>query len=197
MGLILTAVREVSLSLWPYYSRAAGGVATAAALRLSGSEGFVQQPALLPGRGLARTQEWPLRSYLALPALPVSVRSARLHARSLLPEWRMDGLADIAELLVSEMITNAVRASAPLADRQPEPGQAPRARRMRLWLTSDRHSLLIQVWDADEHQPVRRDVGPDAEAGRGLLLIEALSQQWGCYVPDGQDGKIVWALCAR
>jgi hypothetical protein len=40
-------------------------------------------------------------------------------------------------------------------------------------------------------------VGPDAETGRGLLLIEALSTQWGFYVPDGGDGKIVWALCAQ
>ena len=57
-------------------------------------------------------QEWPLRSHVELRALPASVRSARLHARNILHEWRMGGLADTAELLVSEMITNAVRASA-------------------------------------------------------------------------------------
>jgi hypothetical protein len=154
------------------------------------------EPALPPGRELARMRQWPLRSYLELRPLPASVRSARLHARNLLQEWRMEGLADTAELLVSEMTTNAVRASARIADQQRESGQAP-PERMRLWLTSDRHSVLIQVWDADHHQPVRQDVGPDAEAGRGLLLIEALSTQWGFYVPDGRDGKIVWALCAQ
>jgi anti-sigma regulatory factor (Ser/Thr protein kinase) len=148
--------------------------------------GLSAEPALLAGREVARTQEWPLHSYLELRALPASVRSARLHARNLLHEWGMAGLADTAELLVSEMITNAVRASAHVAEQQ----------RMRLWLTADRHSLLIQVWDGDHHHPVRQDAGPDAEAGRGLLLIEALSAQWGCYVPDGLDGKIVWALCA-
>jgi hypothetical protein len=78
-----------------------------------------------------------------------------------------------------------------------------------LWLTSDRRSVLIQVWDGDQRQPRRRDAGPDAEAGRGLLLVEALSVQWGCYAasgPDtagprvggpragGLDGKVVWAL---
>ena len=57
-------------------------------------------------------QEWPLRSYLELPALPASVRSARLHARNILHEWHMAALADTVELLVSEIITNAVRASA-------------------------------------------------------------------------------------
>ena len=35
------------------------------------------------------------------------------------------------------------------------------------------------------------------ESGRGLLLVETLSTEWGCYVPDGQDGKIVWAVCAQ
>jgi Histidine kinase-like ATPase domain len=164
--------------------------------------GLSAEPALLPGRELARMREWPLHSYLELRALPASVRSARLHARNLLHEWRMGDLADTAELLVSEMITNAVRASAQIADQQRETGQAPRAERMRLWLTSDRHSVLIQVWDVDHHHPPVRqdDVGPDAEAGRGLLLIEALSTQWGFYEPDGRDGpdgKIVWAVCAQ
>jgi anti-sigma regulatory factor (Ser/Thr protein kinase) len=140
-------------------------------------------------------QEWPLRGHLELPAVPASVPSARQHARSLLREWQMEGLADTAELLVSEMITNAVRASAPAEEKQRGTGEEPRARRMRLQLTSDRHSVLIQVWDADHRLPVRQDAEPDAEAGRGVLLIEALSVQWGFYVPDGQDGKIVWALC--
>ena len=108
----------------------------------------------------------------------------------------MGGLADTAELLVSEIITNAVRASAPIVRQRRETGQAPRAQPLRFWLTSDRRSVLIQVWDGDHHHPVRQDAGPDAEAGRGLLLVETLSAQWGCYAPDGQGGKIVWAVCA-
>ena len=133
------------------------------------------------------------------------MHSARLDARNLLHKWRIEGLADTAELLVSEMITNAVRASALIADQPCETGQAPRAQRMRLWLTSDRHSVLIQVWDGGHCQPVRQDAGLDAEAGRGLLLVETLSAQWGCYAPAGPagldgpaglGGKIVWALCA-
>ena len=155
------------------------------------------EPGLPPGREIARMQQWPLHSHLELRAVPASVRSARLHARNRLHEWRLGCLADTAELLVSEMITNAVRASALIADQPCETGQAPRAQRMRLWLTSDRHSVLIQVWDVDHHHPVRQDVGPDAEAGRGVLLIETLSEQWGFYAPDGQDGKIVWALLAQ
>jgi hypothetical protein len=155
------------------------------------------EPALQPGQELVRMQEWPLRSHLELRARPASVRSARRHAKNMLHVWRMTALADTVELLVSEIITNAVRASAHIAHQQGETGRAPRTLRMRLWLTSNRHSVLIQVWDDDHHHPVRQDVELDAEAGRGLLLVETLSTKWGCYAPDGHDGKIVWAVCAQ
>ena len=141
--------------------------------------------------------KWPLHCHLELRAVPASVRSARLHTRNVLREWHLEPLADTAELLASEMITNAVRASARLADQQRETGQKPLAPPMRLWLASDRRGVLIQVWDVDHHHPVRRNAEPDAEAGRGVMLIEALSAQWGFYVPDGQDGKVVWAVCGQ
>ena len=79
---------------------------------------------------------------------------------------------------------------------QLETGQAPGAQLLRFWLTSDQHSVLIQVWDSDHHRPVLKDPEPDAEGGRGLLLIDTLSTQWGWYTPDEQGGKIVWAVCA-
>ena len=141
-------------------------------------------------------QEWPLLSHVELRALPGSVRSARLHTTSILHRWGLGGLADTAELLVSEIITNAVRASTPIVRQQRETEQAPGAQLLRFWLTSDQRSVLIQVWDSNHHGPVRKYVGSDAEAGRGLLLIETLSAQWGWYAPDGQGGKIVWAVCA-
>lgn len=150
-------------------------------------------PVVLHDQDLARMQEWPLRSFLELRALPASVRIARAHARGMLQEWCLAALADTVELLVSEIATNAVRASARVA-RQRGAGQLP----MRLWLTSDRRSVLIQVWDADRHQPIPQDLGPDAECGRGLLLVQTLSAEWGYYAPDGPGtpgGKIVWALC--
>ena len=141
-------------------------------------------------------QQWPLLSHVELRALPASARSARLQTKSILDRWRLGGLAETAELLVSEIVTNAVRASTPIVHQRRETGQAPRAQLLRLWLTSDERSVLIQVWDSDHHRPVRKDPGPDAEAGRGLVLIETLSTQWGWYTPDEQGGKIVWAVCA-
>lgn len=158
-------------------------------LRCSPSGGPRQAgwPAREPASGheLLRMREWPLRSHLELWAQPASVRSARQHATATLHEWRMEALADPVVLLASELVTNAVRAS------------AARAAQVRFWLTSDRRSVLVQVWDGGHRHPVRQAGGPDAEAGRGLLIVEALSAQWGCYAPQRRGGKVVWAVCAQ
>jgi hypothetical protein len=53
-----------------------------------------------------------LRSYLELGALPTAVPRARLHARHVLWEWGLNGVAPDSELLVSELVTNAVKATA-------------------------------------------------------------------------------------
>ena len=54
---------------------------------------------------------WPLQDFLELGALVSAVPCARLHARQVLWEWGIGNLGDSAELLVTELITNAVRAS--------------------------------------------------------------------------------------
>lgn len=92
-------------------------------------------------------QEWPLRSFRELRGMPVSVRSARLHARKVLYKWHIGVITDTVELLVSEITTNAMRESP----------------RVRLWLTSDQRSVLIQVWDSDRRQPRCRTAGPGRE----------------------------------
>jgi anti-sigma regulatory factor (Ser/Thr protein kinase) len=153
------------------------------------------QPANAFHAELASTRNWPLRSYLELGALSTAVPCARLHAKNILYEWGMGSLADTVELLVSEIATNAVRASAG------PPSQVWSRHEglpvIRLWITSDRDRILIQVWDSDHHKPIPANAGPDAESGRGLLLVETLSTTWGYYAPGGQGGKIVWALCSR
>ena len=107
----------------------------------------------------------------------------------------MAALADTVELLVSEIATNAVRASAEHSRHQRDPGQAIGVPTVRLWLTSNRHCVLIQVWDPDDRAPAPETARLDAESGRGLLLVDTLSSQWGCVAPDDQDGKVVWAMC--
>jgi anti-sigma regulatory factor (Ser/Thr protein kinase) len=129
---------------------------------------------------------WPLHSYLELPSRPDSVRAARRHTRNILREWELEALTETAELLVSEIATNAVRATDPAGTGEDL---------VRMWLTSDHSSVLIQVWDRDHRSPRPQLADPDAEAGRGLLLIEALSLHWGCQTSDVGGGKVVWAVC--
>ena len=130
-------------------------------------------------------RQWPLQSSLELGALPGAVPCARLHTRQMLWEWRLTGLSDITELLISELVTNAVQISR--ADTQTTP--------VRLWVLADRTRVLILVWDSSPLPPVRMNTSEDDENGRGLLLVETLSTRWDWYFPPQQNGgKVVWAL---
>lgn len=128
---------------------------------------------------------WPLRSYLELAALDTAPGSARAHADAVLWEWNLSTISDECTLIVSELMTNAVFATQ--AAHCPEP--------VRMWmLGSAGASVLILIWDATEPAPVRRVTTPDAEHGRGLDIVDALSARWGTYRPDGRTGgKVVWA----
>jgi hypothetical protein len=137
---------------------------------------------------------WPLRSYLQLGALPGAVPCARLHAKLVLWEWGLDHLVETAELLVSEIVTNAVRVAVGPATGPGEterPGGVPS---VWFWLAANRRNALIQVWDGSEETPSWHEVDLEAESGRGLLLVERLSARWGTYTPDGWTGKVVWAI---
>jgi anti-sigma regulatory factor (Ser/Thr protein kinase) len=133
------------------------------------------------------TGQWPLRSFLQLGALPGATPCARLHARHVLHEWRISGHADTAELLVSELITNAVKAAQLLEHGPP----------VRLRLLSDSARLLIEVWDGNMQPPrpaplENEHPAPLDESGRGLLLVEMLSMRWSWRLTDNPRGKVVW-----
>ncbi len=144
----------------------------------------VRIPPLADPQGNDVTGRWPLRSFLELGALPSAVPCARLHTRQLLWEWGLATLSQDAELLVSEIVTNAVQVT------QADAGNAP----VRLWLLADRARLLMLVWDASPLPPVRVSPDGEAENGRGLLLVEALSTRWD-HFGHHSGGKVVWALC--
>jgi anti-sigma regulatory factor (Ser/Thr protein kinase) len=93
-------------------------------------------PALQPDQPVP--DPWPPHIYLELAALPTAVACARLHARNLLWEWGLDWLAPDAELLVAELMTNAVKATVARDDTA-----------VRLRLSSNGAQVLIEVWDAD------------------------------------------------
>jgi anti-sigma regulatory factor (Ser/Thr protein kinase) len=129
---------------------------------------------------------WPLMTYLELAALPAAVPCFRMHAKAVALEWGLPALADTVELIVSELVTNSVRAAGHSR------GGGLTVAVIRLWLFCDLHRVLIRVWDGSRQMPVRQDARPDEESGRGLMLVEHLSSGWGAHFEA--DGKIVWAL---
>jgi anti-sigma regulatory factor (Ser/Thr protein kinase) len=126
---------------------------------------------------------WPCQSFLELGALPGAAPCARLHARQLLWEWGLTAFSESTELLVSELVTNAMRISRATAQYLP----------VRLWVVSDRAQVVIFVWDASPLPPVANDAADDAENGRGLMIVQAISARWGWDFPPGMGGKVVWA----
>jgi anti-sigma regulatory factor (Ser/Thr protein kinase) len=141
-------------------------------------------PAPPPRHQAINCGPWPHQDAMEFGALPGAVPCARLHARHVLWEWGLARQAGDAELLVSELVTNAIAASRSAG--YPFP--------VRLWLLADRTRVLILVWDASPQPPVPVDVAEDDESGRGLLLVQAISQRWNWYYPQQADGKVVWAL---
>jgi anti-sigma regulatory factor (Ser/Thr protein kinase) len=130
------------------------------------------------------------RSSLVLGALPSAVPCARLHARQVLWEWGLSGIADTAELLLSELVTNAVQAA--------RVTYLP----VNVRLSANRVRVLIEVWDGNTQPPVPRvleeDVPAlDAEGGRGLFLVETLSERWGWYPTRNPEGKVTWCELGR
>lgn len=109
-----------------------------------------------------------------LPPEPRSVARARELARDQLTAWELDALVDTTELLVSELVTNALRY-----------GEG----EIRLRLLLDR-TLVCEVWDGGLVQPRRRRARDTDEGGRGLQLVGLLSAAWGSRrIPRG---KTVW-----
>ncbi len=107
-------------------------------------------------------------------------------------EWNLASVADNVELVVSEFVTNAVRASTG-PDGQPKYRAQAGLSRIHLRLSSDRAHVLIEVWDQDPRLPVAKGASPDDESGRGLMLVEAVCERWNCDVVPGWVGKVVWA----
>jgi hypothetical protein len=143
-------------------------------------------PAAIPASRHGHDLEhWPLHDMLILAALADAVPTARARLQHVLSRWGHPELSPDASVVVSELVTNSVAASAglPLAT-------AP----VLVWLGSDRRCLLLAVADASSRPPVRLNPGADAERGRGLALVEALSSRWGWH-PVSITGlrKVTWA----
>jgi anti-sigma regulatory factor (Ser/Thr protein kinase) len=119
---------------------------------------------------------------IELPARPESAGLARRFAHSCLLDWQLGRLTDDVDLVVSELVTNAL-----LHARSEVRGTAP----IRLEVVRELDSLVCQVTDGSVAPPTQESAGETAEHGRGLLLVDVLSAQWGWFT--GPAGKAVWA----
>jgi hypothetical protein len=146
-----------------------------------------------PARDDIPALEHGVRSDLILPALPSAAFCARRYARTVLRGWYLDETAACTvELLVSELVTNAVRCCSPSAGRSPraEPGDL---KRILLTLRYLPRHLIAEVSDPDPNPPILTEADPEAERGRGLMLVDALSTDWN-YFRRPSGGKTVFCV---
>ncbi|GGJ69005.1 SpoIIE family protein phosphatase [Streptomyces brasiliensis] len=111
-----------------------------------------------------------------LPSDPAVVARARKNATEQLAAWDLDEAVFITELVVSELVTNAIRY-----------GRPP----LRLRLIREAHTLICEVSDASNTVPHMRRARVFDEGGRGLLLVAQLTERWGTR--HTRVGKTIWA----
>ncbi|MGW6056883.1 ATP-binding protein [Streptomyces sp. NPDC055189] len=127
----------------------------------------------------------------SLPARYEAVGSARQFTRTTLSQWGLDERFDDVALVVSELVTNALRHALP-SDTPRDQGPPVRLHLMR-WTSR----LVCAVRDPSDESPVARETDDDfsAESGRGLFLVDSFSDSWGWHPLAGAlRGKVVWAL---
>ncbi|MFF4352622.1 ATP-binding protein [Streptomyces sp. NPDC001530] len=110
----------------------------------------------------------------ALPWSPTACGLARTAVRDVLPRWGLGELVPAAELLVSELVCNALRHAAGPLHLTLEPGP----------------DVRCSVSDGSLEPPRPTEAGPEDEGGRGLALVDMLAARWGCE--SGPRGKTVW-----
>jgi anti-sigma regulatory factor (Ser/Thr protein kinase) len=126
-------------------------------------------------------------STLDLAARAEATPWARHHVRDVLSAWQVaDEQIDMTELAVCELVSNAVRHAA---------AGTPEAR-VTLTLRHDSTQLIAEVADPNNRPSlVPAQPSDEAESGRGLLILEAISKEWDYYLlPAG--GKVVWCTIA-
>jgi anti-sigma regulatory factor (Ser/Thr protein kinase) len=117
---------------------------------------------------------------------PHSVAIARTLVRHRLIGFRFADLIDDAQVIVSELVTNAIAATE---------SDDPKTRgHIKMTLLPNIGRPLLEVWDSAPELPVIRAAGPAAESGRGLHIVRRLSADFGWRTNTRRGGKTVWAL---
>jgi len=124
---------------------------------------------------------------------PESVKTGRDFTRATLVDWGLSALTDLAELVVSELVTNALRHGVPSARQLAGEHRLTSEHCIRLRLLAQAPFVMCMVTDPGHDIPVLRESGPTCESGRGLNVVESCSVRWGWHLLD-EGGKVVWAL---
>lgn len=112
---------------------------------------------------------------VTLPPASTAAGEARRAVRDVVRQAGASDLAEAAQLVISELVTNAVIHA---------------GTHVTLRITAEAHAVRVEVADASPHLPVRRSWGHTAGTGRGLLIVEDQSDRWGAARVG--DGKVVW-----
>lgn len=123
---------------------------------------------------------------VALDPTPESVRQAREFTRDGLTAWGLTAMYDDVGLVVSELVTNALRHAFTADSRGSRDGL------ITLGLLRAGGRLTCAVADPGEGAPTPEEAGYTAQGGRGLHLVGAFSDSWN-WAPLYGHGKIVWA----
>jgi len=123
---------------------------------------------------------------------PQSARAARRLTRNTLREWGLSGLVEDAEAIVGEFVANAVTHAAAVVTAVPAPRKQP-TDVLGLRLLRRNGEVICAVLDASDKVPVLKAPASVEEAGRGLQMVDALSDVWG-WSPVAGRGKAVWAV---
>jgi hypothetical protein len=143
-----------------------------------------QVPARRSCQGPLGAPARPPRAVLDLGAVRTAPRCASAWTREILWEWGAAELADTAELLASALVTNSLNACAGLD-----------LAAIRLVLTLDKGELAILVRDSHPGVPLGVQPGAHDEGGRGLLIVEQLSDRCGWYpLDDPEPARVTWAV---
>lgn len=128
----------------------------------------------------------------SLPARYEAVGDARRFTRRTLGQWELDDRFDDVCLVVSELVTNALRHAMPANGVRAGEQNPP----VRLHLMRWTERLVCAVRDPSRDSPVARDSEDfSAESGRGLFLVDSFSDGWGWHpMTESLGGKMVWAL---
>jgi anti-sigma regulatory factor (Ser/Thr protein kinase) len=126
-----------------------------------------------------------------LSPVPEEARTARQFVRELLTCWGLGYLSDDAELIIAELVGNAVRHGMRTAPQFVQVGA--NAPALRLCLLRRIGEVMLAVTDPSDEAPTPREPSSDGESGRGLQIVGALSYVWG-WSPIEGNGKAVWAV---